>query len=36
MVIGNPLLDISVQESSETLLKKYDLTPGAACLANKS
>jgi sugar/nucleoside kinase (ribokinase family) len=31
--IGNPLLDISVDISDSTMVEKYSLTPGLACLA---
>jgi len=33
--IGNPLLDISIEVKDDVLVKKYELTPGLACLANE-
>jgi len=34
-LIGNPLLDISVELPDNTMVEKYKLTPGIACLATE-
>ena len=33
--MGNPLLDISIECTDDSLLKKYELTNGAAILAEE-